>query len=363
MKDAKTISVAAGDGRSASSAAAPDGWALVVAWCAEEPHRTGEVALFPARGAAQILGRGEGDEDEVARVRFFRQRPGQLVPTPALSAPALSRRQLSIRPRGRGLEVERLGRCELSVNGAAVDTGIVGDGETVMIGGQLLLLCTRRAPAMKEALHFRMSGAPAFGEADSLSIVGESPLAWQLRDDLAFAASAGKHVLVQGESGTGKELAARAVHRLSPRASGPFVARNAATLPPALIDAELFGNAKNYPNHGMAERPGLVGQADGGTLFLDELAELPAEQQAHLLRVLDAGGEHQRLGDATTRRSDFLLVAATNRPPASIKHDLLARLTLRIQVPRLDARREDIPLLVRALLLHAAEKSPAAAAR
>ncbi len=136
---------------------------------------------------------------------------------------------------------------------------------------------------------------------------------WQMRERIAFAANAGKHVLLHGESGTGKELAARALHALSSRAGKPFVSRNAATLPSGLIDAELFGSARNYPNAGMPERAGLVGQADGGTLFLDEIAEIPAEQQAHLLRVLDADGEYQRLGEATTRRSDLVLVGATNR--------------------------------------------------
>jgi DNA-binding NtrC family response regulator len=141
------------------------------------------------------------------------------------------------------------------------------------------------------------------------------------------------------------------------------VARNAATLPPGLVDAELFGNLKNYPNPGMPERPGIVAQADGGTLFLDEIGELPWEAQAHLLRVLDAGGEYHRLGDAAPRRSDVRLVAATNRAPEELKHDLLARLTLRLTLPGLDARREDIPLLARHLLEKAAAESPEIAGR
>src|SRR5690348_15490748 len=127
------------------------------------------------------------------------------------------------------------------------------------------------------------------------------------------------HVLLTGASGTGKELAARAIHALSKRSGQRLVARNAATLPESLIDAELFGNAKNYPNPGMAERAGLVGQADGSTLFLDEIAELPSSSQAHLLRVLD-DGEYHRLGDGLARRSDFRLVAATNRDVSSLKH-------------------------------------------
>jgi two-component system nitrogen regulation response regulator GlnG/two-component system response regulator HydG len=94
----------------------------------------------------------------------------------------------------------------------------------------------------------------------------------------------------------------------------------------------------------------LVGSADGGTLFLDEFGELPAEVQTHLLRVLDAGGEYQRLGDATPRRADLRFIAATNRSAEELKADLVARLQLRVNTPTLQARRADIPLLARKIL-------------
>jgi two-component system nitrogen regulation response regulator GlnG/two-component system response regulator HydG len=165
-------------------------------------------------------------------------------------------------------------------------------------------------------------------------------------------------VLLLGESGAGKELAARAIHGLSRRSAALMVSRNAATFPPGIIDAELFGNVKDYPNPGMEARPGLIGEADGSTLFLDEIAELPSQLQAHLLRVLDAGGEYQRLGDAKMRRADLRIVAATNRDPTDIKEDLLARLTLRVTVPGLGDRCEDIPLLVRHVLGVAAAENP-----
>jgi transcriptional regulator with GAF, ATPase, and Fis domain len=160
-------------------------------------------------------------------------------------------------------------------------------------------------------------------------------------------------VLVWGPSGTGKELVARAIHGLSDRKSRRLVARNAATLPETLIAAELFGNAKNYPNPGMAERPGLIGQADGSTLFLDEIGELPVASQAQLLRVLDEG-EYHRLGESAARRADLRLVAATNRDLAVLKHDLLARLNFRLEVPPLDARRDDVPLIVRHIVRRSA---------
>ncbi len=355
MSDLSTISVALEDSRSA----ADQEWvpALVIAWSVDEPHRLGEVALFDGRVGEYVLGRGGAERGET-RVCFFRQRPGELVPTAPLQDPAISRRQLVVRVRGKRLEVEGVGRCSVFVRGALAHKAVVDAGDTIMLGAQLLLLCVRRPPVMNTSLHYNMQHAAPFGECDAHGMLGESPVAWQLRDDLVFAASAGKHILIRGASGTGKELAARAIHHHSVRASKPFVARNAATLPSGLIDAELFGNAKNYPNPGMAERPGLVGQAHEGTLFLDEIAELPSDLQSHLLRVLDCNGEYQRLGEASPRHSDFVLVGATNREPEALKHDLLARLALRIGLAPLEARREDIPLLVRHIMFAAARRSP-----
>ncbi|MEZ4298992.1 MAG: sigma 54-interacting transcriptional regulator [Polyangiaceae bacterium] len=155
---------------------------------------------------------------------------------------------------------------------------------------------------------------------------------------------------------------ARALHALSARTSGPFVARNAATLPEGLVDAELFGSVRGYPHATSPERPGLIGQAEGGTLFLDEMAELAHDLQSHLLRVLDEGGDYQRLGDARPRRANVRLVAATNRPIEHLKHDLAARFRLRVPVPGLNDRREAIPLLLRHLLARAVRSHPALAA-
>jgi two-component system response regulator HydG len=335
-------------------------FALVIAWCADEPARIGEVA-FIEPGVTETLGRGEGDGEP--RVRFFRQRPGRLTPTEPLVGRALSRNQLTLKGGTDDCGVTRLGRCPLFVNGLLVDTAVLGVGDTLLLRGQLLLYCTRRDRSTSAPAYLTEGDLPAFGEPDGHGILGEAPTIWHLREQLAFVAKASKHVLLHGESGTGKELAAHAIHRLSPRKARTFVARNAATLPASLIDAELFGNARNYPNAGMPERPGLIGDADAGTLFLDEIGELPLEQQGHFLRVLDSRGEYQRLGDSTTRRSVFVLVAATNREPRALKHDVLARLPLRIEVPALDARREDIPLLVRHLLLLAAKATPELGAR
>ncbi len=246
-----------------------------------------------------------------------------------------------------------MGKIGLRHNGKPAEQASVKPGDLLTLDQQLVLLCVERqcgGPAAGRPLF-------SFGEADAFGLVGESPRLWLLRDELAFFARRPGHVLVLGPSGTGKELCARALHGLSSRAPGPFVARNAATLPAGIIDAELFGNFKNYPNPGMPERPGLVGEAEGGTLFLDEIGELPEELQAHLLRLLD-GGDYHRLGEARPRRADLRLVAATNREERALKFDLVARLALRLTTPGIDERRDDIPLLIRAILRRLAQQDP-----
>ncbi len=334
---------------------------LVVAWCRQEPMRAGEIAVLPPEGPRLVLGRGSSDDEP--RLRFSRPRPGRLEPTLPLAAPGLSRRQIEIVPRGGALEVRRVGRCTMRINGAECETGTLEPGDSLALGQELVLYCMRRPACPPPLRYFDPANCPKFAGADTFGILGESLAVWRLREELAFAAKSERHVLIVGDSGTGKELAALAIRGSSSRAERPFVARNAATLPSGLVDAELFGNLKNYPNPGMAERLGIIGQADGGTLFLDEIGELPHELQSHLLRVLDSGGEYQRLGEATLRRSDFRLLAATNRDPTALRPDFLARLAVKVEVPPLSERRLDIPLLARHLVVRAAQASPELVAR
>jgi two-component system nitrogen regulation response regulator GlnG/two-component system response regulator HydG len=273
--------------------------------------------------------------------------------------PFISRAQLGLSADGRGVLVENAGKRRVLVDGLAVDRPtMVRQGGVVEIEGQLLLLCVERELPYPPSRHVEERDWPPFGAADAQGVVGESEASWALRDRLAFAARSTAHVLVHGPSGTGKELVAHGLHSLSPRASKKMVARNAATFPPGIVDAELFGNVANYPNAGMAERPGVIGQADGSTLFLDEIGELPVELQSRLLRVLDSEGDYQRLGDARPRRSDLRLVAATNRAPEELRPDLLARFAIRVEVAGLDDRLEDVPLLARRLLQRTAQKDP-----
>jgi two-component system nitrogen regulation response regulator GlnG/two-component system response regulator HydG len=317
-------------------------WALVVLWLADGQRRVGETFLIEG---PSVIGRGRprGDDPQ-PRVMPGVHRPGMAPSVAPLEAPAISRVQLAVTPGSGRLVVENRGRCPLTMDGVATDRAEAQPGAVLELQNQLLLMVTRR-PA-------RLATAPVehrFGDPDPYGIVGEGPVTWALRQRIVFAANRSAHVLVHGPSGTGKELVANALHAASSRAGMSLVARNAATLPVGLVDAELFGSARDYPHRGARERSGLIGAADRSTLFLDEIGELPEELQAHLLRVLDAG-EYHRLGESTARRVDMRLIAATNRNPEVLKHDLLARLVLRVEVPGLDTRREDIPLICRALI-------------
>jgi two-component system nitrogen regulation response regulator GlnG/two-component system response regulator HydG len=296
-----------------------------------------------------MLGRGGAQPtDDLPRVEFVRQRPGESVPTGLPRDRHLSRQQLDLHPEGTLLRVRNVGRRRLLHNGEACTEAIARAGDTLQIEGVLVLLVERRSRVMSSTVSYQDRDFE-FGSADASGFIGESPVAWGIRDELARIAQSEAHVLIHGHSGSGKELAARTLHRLAHQ-NGPFVDRNAATLPESLVDAELFGSAKNYPNPGVPLRLGLVGAADGGTLLLDEIGELPESHQAHLLRVLDQGGNYQRLGETQTRQSRFRLVGVTNRDPDDLKHDLLARFAARVEMPSLSERRSDIPFLTRSIL-------------
>ncbi|HEX9620913.1 MAG TPA: sigma 54-interacting transcriptional regulator [Polyangiaceae bacterium] len=322
---------------------------FVVLWSSVDTRHLG--AWLPvadgASSTVRVLGRGApGDAAEGARVAVVLQRPDGDRLLPPFQSTSLSRAQLELSPRGLGsLLVKNQGRLPLRKNGELCEDVVVEPGDVLEIGRQLALLCTVRAKRMEG---IEPDPDHAFGEPDRYGFVGESPAAWRVRARAAFAAPHSGHVLILGPSGTGKELIAQRLHALSGR-KGNLVSRNAATLPPELVDAELFGNRVGYPNPGMVDRPGLVGEADRGTLFLDEFADLPNGAQAHLLRVLDAG-EYHRLGESTARCSSLRLIAATNRPESDLRPDMLARFDFRIEVPDLKARVEDMPFLAAHLL-------------
>ncbi len=196
-----------------------------------------------------------------------------------------------------------------------------------------------------------MRASPAL----STEILGRSPSIVALREAVARAAVTPFPVLVEGESGTGKELVARAIHRLSPRRDRRFVAVNCAALTDELVEAELFGHTRGAFTGAIGSRTGLVEDAHGGSLFLDEVSELSARAQAKLLRVLQER-EVRRVGENASRAVDVRVVAATNRLLSdavrlgAFREDLLFRLAVvRLQVPPLRDRIEDVPLLAHAV--------------
>ncbi len=185
-----------------------------------------------------------------------------------------------------------------------------------------------------------------------LGIVGRSAALEQVLHTVEQVAPTDISVLIIGESGTGKELVAQAIHELSPRRSNPFIVVNAGAIPEGLIDSELFGHEKGAFTGAIGSRKGYFELADGGTLFLDEIGEMPLETQVRLLRILE-GREFIRVGGSVPRKVDVRVVAATNKDLAEMvkkgtfREDLYYRLNaIKIFMPPLRERKEDIPLLV-----------------
>ena len=183
-------------------------------------------------------------------------------------------------------------------------------------------------------------------------VVGESP-PFQAALDLARrSASSPVAVLLLGETGTGKDVFANAIHRLGKRRDRPFVAQNCAALPETLLESELFGHRKGAFSGALADKKGLVHEANGGTLFLDEIGDMPLALQAKILRLLEEGSV-RRLGDTRLEKVDVRIVAATNVDlpqkiaQGSFREDLYYRLSVfPVMIPPLRERPSDIPLLI-----------------
>ncbi|WP_323017436.1 nitrogen regulation protein NR(I) [Castellaniella sp.] len=211
-----------------------------------------------------------------------------------------------------------------------------------------------------------VSAVPQDGPADPVRLEeggmspSRSPAMQEVFRAIGRLAQSSATVLITGESGTGKELVARALHQHSRRAAGPFVAVNAAAIPRDLLEAELFGHERGAFTGAVQMRRGRFEEADGGTLFLDEIGDMPAELQTRLLRVL-AENSFYRVGGSRAVQVDVRIVAATHQPledrvqAGLFRADLFHRLNvIRLRLPALRARREDIESLARHFLARSA---------
>src|SRR5437660_277773 len=191
------------------------------------------------------------------------------------------------------------------------------------------------------------------------NFIGESPALHEVLDTIKQVAPSSANVLIEGESGTGKELAAHAIHNLSRRNKAKFVVVHSAALSPTLLESELFGHEKGAFTGAHERRIGRFEQANGGTIFLDEVGDIPPATQVKLLRVMSEERAFERVGGNQTLRADVRIIAATNKNLETLvrqgrfRDDLFFRLNVvRITMPPLRERKEDIPLLVRGFLRH-----------
>ena len=279
-----------------------------------------EVVDGPAKGTSGELARGRGFVGRAAAADV------------TLADPAVSLFHVEVWGTGAGVGLRDLG----SRNGTwaaeiAIERGVVPSGTALQVGScSIVFRCGAPATVAR-------SKASSFG-----ALVGASTVMREVYALLEKLASTSIAVLVEGATGTGKELAARALHERGSRASGPFVAVACAALPPALVEATLFGRAT-----GEDAQPGLFERASGGTLLFDEIAELPLDVQAKLVRVVEEQ-EVIRVGGAEARRIDTRVVATTRQDlrertnRGEFREDLYFRIAqARVHMPALDARPED----------------------
>ncbi|MFP8835385.1 nitrogen regulation protein NR(I) [Hydrogenophaga sp. XSHU_21] len=206
----------------------------------------------------------------------------------------------------------------------------------------------------EEVSEERMSAAP--------EMLGQAPAMQDVFRAIGRLSQSQVTVLITGESGSGKELVARALHKHSPRANGPFVAINTAAIPKDLLESELFGHERGAFTGAQTMRRGRFEQADGGTLFLDEIGDMPFDLQTRLLRVL-SDGHFYRVGGHSAVRANVRVIAATHQnleqrvKEGAFREDLFHRLNvIRLRLPALRERREDVPMLTRFFLQQSAKQ-------
>ncbi|NKE70738.1 sigma 54-interacting transcriptional regulator [Candidatus Manganitrophus noduliformans] len=257
-----------------------------------------------------------------------------------LSDPSVSGLHLEIEAGPSAIQLRDLGSTNgTRINGQRIQSSVAEIGSEIQVG-QTKLKIHPEEPTEPIA-------PPSLGR-----LIGQSPKMQDVFRMIRRGAKGEVAVLVQAETGCGKELVAQEIHRLSPRAQGPFITLDCSAIPKELIESELFGHEKGAFTTAVAQRKGAFELARGGTIFLDEIGELPLEMQPKLLRVLEER-TFKRVGGNETLRSDFRIIAATNRwldqevLQGRFRQDLYFRLyVLPIFLPPLRERKDDIPLLI-----------------
>lgn len=225
----------------------------------------------------------------------------------------------------------------------SLSAAVLRDREGVITGGVVIF----RDLSAIEALKKEIESSYTYED-----IISKNHRIREIFSILPYISESGSTVLIEGRSGTGKELIARAIHNLSPRKNGPFIAVNCSAIPETLLESELFGYVKGAFTNALADKPGRFALAEGGTLFLDEIVELSKPLQVKLLRVLEER-EYEPLGAVASVKTDARIIASSNRAitqevtAGAFREDLFYRLNvLKISLPQLKERREDIPLLI-----------------
>jgi DNA-binding NtrC family response regulator len=265
-----------------------------------------------------------------------------------LTDPLVSREHLLVHVSARGVQLRDLGSKNGSfLGGTRLTQATLAPGTIVQLGTTKLRLVSVHAPPPPRA-----SEATRFG-----ALHGGSLAMRQVFAQLEAVAASRVHVLIEAETGCGKELTARALHTEGARASGPYVVCDLGATMGSLVESTLFGHVRGAITGATGDRPGAFVEADGGTIFLDEIGELPRDLQPRLLRVVETG-QVKPVGADKYRDVDVRIVAATNRNleeevrAGRFREDLFYRLAVvRVRLPPLRERKEDIPHLVR-LFLH-----------
>jgi two-component system, NtrC family, nitrogen regulation response regulator GlnG len=300
------------------------------------------VATGPDRGASLLLRRGTYSVGKAPDCDLV------------LRDPAVSRRHLILRLVPFGIEVTDTDSKNGSFfQGARFRQLVIGAGAAVVIGDSQLVF----AESQRHSTEPAVSPEHHFG-----GLVGHSLVMRRLFALLDQVAAAPGPVLIEGETGTGKELCAESIHAAGPRAGAPLVVCDLAAVPPALLESELFGHVRGAFSGADRDHVGAFAMAAGGTLFLDEVAELGPDSQPRLLRALERR-EVKPLGASRYQAVDVRVIAASNRDlwqecrAGRFRADLYHRLAvLRVRLPPLRERREDIPLLARSILARRARE-------